>query len=79
MAATSWAHICSYSASTVAIAGALKPSRLDVTNDTNCVRLANTATGCTVAATVASKAAAAIRAWLAACPACTPVDASQPR
>ncbi|CAM4461994.1 hypothetical protein MYBA111488_22990 [Mycobacterium basiliense] len=61
MAATSWAHICSYSASTDAIAGALNPNKLAVTSDTSCARFAKTVTGCTVAARVASNAAAVIR------------------
>jgi hypothetical protein len=35
IAATSWAHICSYCPSTAAIAGALRPYRFDRTSDTS--------------------------------------------
>ncbi len=54
MAATSWAHIRSYSASVAAIAGALNPNMFDATSEANCVRLPASAPSGTAAASAAS-------------------------
>ncbi|AMC48838.1 Uncharacterised protein [Mycobacterium tuberculosis] len=45
-----------------AIAGALNPSRFELTSDTSTARLAATIAGCTVAARAASNVATATRA-----------------
>ncbi|CKO86164.1 Uncharacterised protein [Mycobacterium tuberculosis] len=66
MAATSAAHISSYTPSAAAINGAFCPNKFVITSCTNASRLAPTAAGSTVAACAASKMLATARACPAA-------------
>src|SRR5271166_75969 len=59
------------------MAGAFNPSRFALTKDTNCVRLAATTAGCTVAANAVSNAPAAARIWVADCSALKVAAVSQ--
>ncbi len=78
MAATSAAHISSYSASAVAMAGAFWPKMFESTRDTNSLRLAATRALGTMASRTASNSDARALACTADCPAWAAAALSQP-